>query len=314
MKPKDWTAVVLPHIDFQKDTYTFYISRYQSPFFTLHHILSLFYFISVSSDQLPRNPNISITSFNLGIDIFAQQIPPVWVSDLDSSGQMEGLTVRLFRHGQHGFLLLETFFGEQKVGPIVVVSRAALATLQSFNGQRSRHSRSSRTRELSDDFQMDMDTRRLSTPVRNISTYPVHSPQGAVVLEVGLIAVAVWDGFLRFDQSMHTVDAIDLLEGVAEGIDEDNAAFLGEIITGGVIDLHHDLTLSSAQVLLDCHTVVLVVGGGRTHFLAGVDTWLRNGVVRIGDLDNSGQMEGLTVRRFRHSQHGFLLLETLVRE
>ena len=98
---------------------------------------------------------------------------------------------------------------------------------------------------------MDVDTRRLSTPVRNISTYPVHSPQGAVVLEVGLIAVAVWDGFLRFDQSMHTVDAIDLLEGVAEGIDEDNAAFLGEIITGGVIDLHHDLTLSSAQVLLD---------------------------------------------------------------
>ena len=104
---------------------------------------------------------------------------------------------------------------------------------------------------------------------------------------------------------MHTVDAVDLREGVGEGIDEGHAAFLGEIITGGVIDLDHDLAVPGAEVL------------GRNvacsySFLLFVDIELFNGGVSVRNLDNSGRVEGLTVRSFSDGQHGLLLLETLI--
>ena len=85
------------------------------------------------------------------------------------------------------------------------------------------------------------------------TAYPVDSPLGSIVLEVGLFGVAVWEGFFRFNQCMHTVDAVDLREGVGEGIDEGHAAFLGEIITGGVIDLDHDLAVPGAEVFWSQH-------------------------------------------------------------
>ena len=50
--------------------------------------------------------------------------------------------------------------------------------------------------------------------MQGISSYPVDSPLGSIVLEVGLFGVAVGEGFLRFDESMHVVDAIDLRVGV----------------------------------------------------------------------------------------------------
>ena len=113
-----------------------------------------------------------------------------------------------------------------------------------------------------------------------ISSYPVDSPLGPIVLEVGLFSVTVWEGFLRLDESMHTVDAIDLCEGVDEGIDEGHAAFLGEVITGGVIDLDHDLAVPSAEVFGRN-----IAGGGR--FMILVDIVLLNGGIRVGNLDNS---------------------------
>ncbi len=69
------------------------------------------------------------TSFHLDSEFLGQFTPFIGVGNLDNSSRVEGLTVRRFSDGQHGFLLLETLVGQQKAGPIVVVARAFHATL-----------------------------------------------------------------------------------------------------------------------------------------------------------------------------------------